>query len=120
MEMKCDNIKQVYQQTAENNMDSVVTQDEWKRTEERRKIKEKNLNTKSSRVKEPMQKDYGGKDKEVKRSARKNKRSFVEERAEEAEKAAIRDGFSTVYKFTKELNEKDSKKKTYSRASEKR
>jgi len=40
---------------------------------------------------------------EIKRRARKDKRNYLEERAEEAEKAAARGDLNTVYKITKEL-----------------
>ncbi|CAC5370959.1 unnamed protein product [Mytilus coruscus] len=43
------------------------------------------------------------KDKEVKKKARKDKKNHLEERAEQAEKAAARGNISTVYKITKEL-----------------
>ena len=44
---------------------------------------------------------YKGKDKEVKKSARRDKRSFVEGLAAETECAAARGGLSTVHKITK-------------------
>jgi hypothetical protein len=55
-----------------------------------------------------LQKEYWEKDTKVKKSARNtgNKTKFVKERAEEAEKAAIRGDFNTVYKITKELSGK--------------
>ncbi|XP_071145171.1 craniofacial development protein 2-like [Mytilus edulis] len=95
LENKWENIKQVYQETAEKtivfrrkNDKQWLTQDTWTIIDERRKIKEKVLNTKSLRLKEQLQKEYNQKNKEVKRSARKDKRNFIETRAEEAEKAA--------------------------------
>ena len=71
--------------------------------EERPKLKEKLLSTRSPRLKEQAQRDYSEKDKEVKRSARNDKRNYLQCRAEEAEKASIRDDLNTVYKITKEL-----------------
>ena len=44
------------------------------------------------------------KDKEVKRSARRDKRVFVEELANEAETAAAIGDLNTVYKITKQLS----------------
>ena len=44
----------------------------------------------------------------MKRSARKDKRNFIETRAEEAEKAAKKGDLNTVYKITKELSGKAS------------
>lgn len=59
--------------------------------------------TKSPRLQEQIQKAYTSKDKEVKRSARKDKRSFVEDLAREAEQPAARGELGTVYKITKRL-----------------
>ena len=71
--------------------------------EERTKLKEKVLNTKSPRLQENLQKAYSEKDKEVKRSARKDKRAYIDKLADDAEKAASKGNLNTVYKITKEL-----------------
>ena len=55
------------------------------------------------RLQQQVQKAYKGKDKEVKKSARNDKRSYVEGLAAEAESAAARGEMSTVYKITKRL-----------------
>ena len=73
----------------------------WKKIEERKQLKIKMLSTKSSR--QQVQEGYKGKDKEVKKSARNDKRSFVEGLAAEAKCAAGRGEQSTVYKTTKRL-----------------
>ena len=75
----------------------------WKKIEERRKLKERSLNTKSKRIQEQVEAEYKIKDKEVKKSARADKRTYIEEMAQEAEQAAIRGEMSTVYKITKQL-----------------
>ena len=63
------------------------------------------LSTKSPRLQQQVQEAYKGKDMEVKKSARSDKRSFVEGLAAEAESAAVRGDLSTIYKFTKRLCE---------------
>ena len=110
IEKKWENIKNVYDKTSEKiigfrkkNDKTWLTASTWKMIEERGKLKEKVLSSKSSRLREQAQKDYGEKDKEVKRCARKDKRNYLEERAEEAEKAVARGDLNTVYKITKEL-----------------
>ena len=49
---------------------------------------------------------YENKDREVKRSARREKRVFVEHLASEAEKAAAYGNLGTVYKITKRLTKR--------------
>ena len=80
-----------------------ITPGTWQKIEERKQLKAKLLNTKSLRLQEQVKKAYTSKDKEVKRSARKDKRSFVEGLALEAEQAAARGELGTVYKITKQL-----------------
>ncbi|CAG2255205.1 unnamed protein product [Mytilus edulis] len=61
-------------------------------THGKQSMKEQNLKKRSSsRLKEQTQKEYAEKDKEVKKRARKDKKNHLEERAEEAEKAAARE-----------------------------
>ncbi|CAC5396277.1 unnamed protein product [Mytilus coruscus] len=50
-----------------------------------------------------LQVTYRTKDKEVKRSARKDKTQYLEDLAKDAEKAAVLGELSTVYKITKQL-----------------
>ena len=64
--------------------------------DERRALKQKVLNTKSPRLKEQAEHQYRLKDKEVKRSARFDKRVYVEDLAKQAEHAAIKGELSTV------------------------
>ena len=75
----------------------------WARIEARRKAKEKVLNAKSSRQIERTQQEYKIRDREVKRRARKDKRNFIKNLASEAEEAAEKRDFGTVYKITKQL-----------------
>ena len=61
------------------------------------------LNAKSPRLQEQAQLLYAFKDREVKKSARKDKCHFIEELACKVELAASRGELSTVYKVTKQL-----------------
>ena len=61
------------------------------------------LNTRSPRLRAQAQTEYKIKDCKVKRSARKDKREFVDQLAKDAEDAAARGELSTVYKITKKL-----------------
>ena len=80
-----------------------LTRETWKRIEERKTIKSKILNTKSKRIQELLQKEYSSKDKEIKRSARQDKRAYADKLAEEAETAAQKGELSIVYRITKQL-----------------
>ena len=80
-----------------------ITPETWRTIEERKKAKENLLNAKSPRLIERAKEEYKTKDKEVKRSARRDKRGFVEELAREAERAAAHGELSKVYKITKQL-----------------
>ena len=80
-----------------------LTRETWKRIEEMKTIKSKILNTKSKRIQECLQKEYSSKDKEIKRSARQDKRAYVDKLAEKAETAAQKGELSTVYRITKQL-----------------
>jgi endonuclease/exonuclease/phosphatase family metal-dependent hydrolase len=80
-----------------------ISEDTLSRIEERREIKKRLLDTKSPRLKERITKEYSEKNKEVKTSARKDKRDYIERLAEEAEAAAEQGDMKTVYQNTKKL-----------------
>jgi hypothetical protein len=80
-----------------------ITDETWKAVDERRTIKAKLLHAKSERIRSQVQKEYSAKDREVKRNARKDKRAFVEQLAEEADKAAKRGDLSATHKITNRL-----------------
>ena len=63
----------------------------------------KMLSTKSPWLQQKAQEAYRNKDKDVKKSARSDKRSFIEGLAEEAEHAARQGQSGTIYKITKHL-----------------
>ena len=106
-----NNIKQIYVQTATESLGfrgkkknkEWLTDTTWMKIDERRALKQKVLNTKSPRLKEQAEHQYRLKDKEVKRSARSDKRVYVEDLAKQAEHAAIKGELSTVYKITKQI-----------------
>ena len=54
-------------------------------------------------MQERLQKEYSSKDKEIKRSARQDKRAYVDKLAEKAETAAQKSELSTVYRITRQL-----------------
>ena len=60
----------------------------WKKVEERRQLKLKLGSTRSERVKKRIKEEYKGKDQEVKRSAREDKRYWINEMADIDERAA--------------------------------
>ena len=70
----------------------------------RRKAKDNLLNATSPRLTHRAKEEYKIKDEEVKRSAHRDKRVFVEELANEAETAAAKGYLNTVYKITKQLS----------------
>lgn len=65
------------------------------------------LSTKSPRLKLQAKQAYKAKDREVKKSAKRDKRSFVEGLAKEAETAAARGDLSTVFKQQAVMWQKD-------------
>ncbi|XP_068674523.1 uncharacterized protein [Montipora foliosa] len=75
-----------------------LTPETWEKIEEQKHLKIKMLNAKSPRLQEQAQQLYASKDREVKKSARKDKCHFFEELACKAELAALRGELSTVYK----------------------
>ena len=64
------------------------------------------LCTKSPRLLERIQEAYKEKDRQVKKSAKRDKRAFVEDMADKAEQAAARGEMSTIYNITKKLSGK--------------
>ena len=80
-----DTIKKTYVEVAakvlghkKKNHKEWLTPETWKKIEERKQLKIKMLSTKSARLQQQVQEAYKGKDKEVKKSARNEKRSYVE------------------------------------------
>ncbi|XP_013384015.1 uncharacterized protein LOC106154262 [Lingula anatina] len=107
---KWDTIKSTYCTTAESVLGfkkknkEWLTPETWKLIDERRSLKGKLLDSKSPRLVEQVRAAYKSKDKKVKKSARSDKRAFVEKLASEAEQAAAQGDMGTVYKITKQLS----------------
>ena len=107
---KWDTIKKTYVKVAtkvlgykKKNHKERLTPETCKKIEQRKQLKIKMLSTKSARLQKQVQEAYKGTNKEVKKSARNDKRSYVGRLAAEAESAAARGELSTVYKITKRL-----------------
>ncbi|XP_055997865.1 craniofacial development protein 2-like [Ostrea edulis] len=75
----------------------------WKIVEERKEKKSKILSTKSKRQKDQLQAEYRAIDREVKRSARADRKAYTEKLAYEAEQAASKQDMQTLYRITKTL-----------------
>ena len=95
--------------------DEWISSDTWRKIEERRQLKKKALDSKSTSLKERAVTQYREKDKQVKTSARRDKRQYVERLATEAEAAAEQKDMSTkdmktVYQITRKLQETDRTK----------
>ena len=74
---------------------------------ERKAVKKRTDGVKSQRIKEKLRQNYRSKDREVKKSVRRDKRKWVEDLAQEAENAAQMGRMKTVFDIEKKLtNEK--------------
>jgi hypothetical protein len=76
--------------------DRWISDETWKVIEERRSLKDESWKSKRGL--------YAAKDKEVKRSARSDKRRWAESKAEEAEKAARQGDSKILFRVVKELS----------------
>ena len=111
IEEKWEEIKDTYCSTAEkilgfkkNNRKEWLSDETWTKIEERKEAKKRKLQ--GNQNPEEIQRaneEYSNKDKEVKRAARKDKRKFLEDKANEAQEASNRGDLNTVYKITKQL-----------------
>lgn len=81
-----------------------LSQDTWKSIEKRREVKSKILHTKSNRVKERLTTQYQEINRDIKRSARQDKRLFMDCLANEAEEAARTGDQGKVYKIAKQIS----------------
>ena len=77
----------------------------WKKVKERKDIKLRMEGARSERLKQRWRKEYKVKDKEVKGSAREDKRNWLEEKAAAAEKAAENGRNRELYNMTKAIVE---------------
>ena len=81
-----------------------MTENTWNAIEERKRIRNRMLNAKSPRLKERFQIEYREKDKEIKSSARRDKKTHTEHLTEEAQNAASKGDLNTLYKITRTLS----------------
>ena len=91
IEQKWQKIKDAYTETAMNVLghrkkkcQSWISTESWRKLEERRKLKRKMDDARSVRLKNKARNEYREKDKEIKRSLRKDKRNWINNIAQEA------------------------------------
>ena len=85
-----------------------LTTDTWALITERKHIKDLINQTQDQADKQELQAQYWEKNKEVKRSARRDKRKYIEELTEEAETAADQRNMKRLYEITRTLSGKNS------------
>ena len=105
-----DVIKDNYNKTAEDVLGyktkerkDWISDQTWQKIEDRKKIKSKLNAAKSDRLKVKLKSDYTAKDKQIKKSAREDKKRFVEDLAEKAQEASVRGDLRKMYQITKQL-----------------
>ena len=115
VESKWKQFKTAYQETAEeiigykkNKTKPWLSKETWDKIEDRKKIKSKILTANSHETEQVLRQEYKVRDKLVKRSARKDKRDYVEDLANQAEVAARKGNSRELYKITKLLSGKNS------------
>jgi len=117
IEQRWQKIKNAYTETAMNVLghrkkkcQSWISTESWRKIEERRKLKRKVDDVRSEKLKNKARNEYREKDKEIKRSLRKDKRDWVNNVAQEAEDAARPGQMKGVYEATRRLcNERPKK-----------
>ena len=65
-----------------------ISQETWKRIDERKEVKKKIVQAKSERLKQQLRDNYSALDKEMKRHTKRDKIQFIDNLAAEAEAAA--------------------------------
>ena len=115
VEEKWNRMKQIFDQTSKEVLGNQkkehkewMSEPTWQLINERRKIKANILAEQNQCKKAELQKEYSNKDKDVKRSTRKDKRDFVENLAEQAEAAAMQGDMKTLYEVTRKLTKKNN------------
>lgn len=73
-----------------------ITSDTWKKMDERRELKEKLNQALTRQQKRQTQREYSEKDREVKRSCKKDKRTYADNLARDAEEAAGKRDIKTL------------------------
>ena len=85
-----------------------LTQDTWAAIAERKQLKDRVNRSQDQAEKLELQAQYWAKNREVKRSARSDKRKFIHELTEEAENAAGQRNMKRLYEITKALSGKNN------------
>jgi len=75
----------------------------WKKVDQRKEKKKQYLATRSERLKDQLKTEYRELDKDVKKSARADRKVYTEKLADEAETAASKRDMQTLYRITKTL-----------------
>ncbi len=86
----------------------LISNETWLKIDERKKLKALMLGTNSPETKEELKVEYSEKYRSVKKSARKDKRDYIEDLASQAETAAIHGDSRELYRITKLLAGKKS------------
>ena len=81
-----------------------ISEDTWKLIEQRKQIQTTLAGTCDSSKRQILMRSYNNKDKEVKKSARNDKRNWINTQASKAEAAAQRGDMRTVYNAVKTLS----------------
>ena len=85
-----------------------ITPETWSKIEVRRELKQKINQCQSEQDKENLRTQYWETNREVKKSAREDKRRFIHEMTEEAETAAGQGNMKRLYEITRTLSGKSS------------
>ena len=75
----------------------------WNKVEERKQLKVKISSTKSNRIKQLAQNEYRDKDKELKKSMRKDERELIDNLVSDVRRAAENGQIKSLYEITKTL-----------------
>ncbi|XP_061171309.1 uncharacterized protein LOC133180881 [Saccostrea echinata] len=81
-----------------------ITPDTWKKIDKRKDLKTKLCNTHSEGIKERLREQYSNCNRGVKKATKKDRKSFIEGMAREAEKAASEQRMGDLYQITKKLS----------------
>ena len=81
-----------------------ISDDTWNKIEERRIIKEKVLASKTRQQTKEAQDRYNDKDKEENKGCKGDKKKYVEQLAEEAERACNKGDIKSLYNITRQLS----------------
>ncbi len=108
-----EQVKDTYQQCAEATLGyrskkkkDWMTETTWNKVQERKRLRNKLLTAKTETQRTEAKELHKQAIKEVKRSAQKDKKQYIDNKAREAEEASDRGDMKTLYKITKQLTGK--------------